>query len=772
MKKLLIIISLAFGFLSPLLAQHNPISRSSGFSGTGANMDVVYQRLNWNIDPRAAKNIKGSVTTYFKTLTANVAALSFDLRASAFNNASLIIQYHGINCAKSFSGNVLNITLPSTIPVINTLDSITINYSGAPPGVSGAAQGYQVGTDGDGINYVNTLSESYEDRDWWPCKADMQDKIDAMDIIVTVPWVAGTKDTFWVAANGKLVDSAITGNTRTFVFKTQYPIASYLVAVSVARFNRYYRVVNVGGTNVQVVYNILAGKSPAVYTNAVNAMDKINLALIAFSNKFGDYPFKNEKHGFYDGLMGAGGMEHQTFSAIAPNALTDLKTLAHELMHQWFGDNVSFATWNDLWLAEGFARYSEALLGELVPSLGLSKYTALKGYKTSALGLNSTSTYIPNSSIGTSNLIWNSTYGSAVYDRGCMVVSMLRALCGDVIFFNTLKDYQTNLAGKSATTDTLNNYFNRALGIDIKPFFDDFVKGTGNPNYNILWQPGGTGNKTLSVSVGSQAKNPTSSPVAYFHTPIVLHVKGFNAAEDTTIVFYDMGGGNLAKAGNGISAPVAGNLLRYNLSFIPNTVAYDDSARTLSTGSTNKVFTLDLKIIDFTVKQTRTFNNAVLTLDNNSVNATIILERSKDGVSFTEIGKMQLQETDGSSQKFYLNDINPSEGANFYRTKFKNTDGEYKYSKVIKISGIAKNHFTIIDNPVLGNIKLQTNDFNNPGRYNFRVYDLSGKKLFSIDKQISNGVTEIKMGSLPRGVYILKISGNPNIEDAIKFVVY
>jgi hypothetical protein len=64
-----------------------------------------------------------------------------------------------------------------------------------------------------------------------------------------------------------------------------------------------------------------------------------------------------------------------------------------------------------------------------------------------------------------------------------------------------------------------------------------------------------------------------------------LHVKGALAGQDTTITFFDWGSGNLSYAGKGLSIPVSGNRLSYYLSFTPTTVQYDDSARTLSTGS-------------------------------------------------------------------------------------------------------------------------------------------------------------------------------------------
>jgi len=571
-------------------------SNSTGQSGTGANINVVYHRVNWTIDPTAAtKTITGTVVTYFKTIVTNVSSITFDFNTSSFNNGSLSVTYHGTICTRSSASNILTITLPSTIAASNTLDSITINYSGIPPGIVNQAIGYQTG--GSGIEkYISTLSESYEDRDWWPCKADMQDKIDSMDINVTVPWITASFDTFWVASNGKLIDSTITGSTRTFKYQTRYPIASYLVFVSVAKFTRYFRSVNVSGTTVPVVYYLL--RNTGGQSTVTASMDKINSVLSAFSVKFGDYPFKLEKHGFYDGLLGGvTGMEHQTFSAMATANLNDLKTLAHELAHQWFGDNVSFATWNDLWLAEGFARYGEALAGELVPSLGYTGYSARSGYKTTALGLNTTTAWIPAASIGTSDAIWNNnTYSLSVYERGAMIVSMLRAMCGDTKFFQALTNYQTALAGKTATADSLKNYFNAILGTDISGFFNAYVGGSGATAYGngsglgnnvdtVYWNTPSS-NKLL-LSVGVQTKTNVAN-TNYFAGPVVVRATAAGGF-DTTIVFYDWGAGNLSYAGNGLSTPYGGNILSYDLSFTPTALVYDDSARTLSTGGTRKV---------------------------------------------------------------------------------------------------------------------------------------------------------------------------------------
>ncbi len=749
---------------------------STGQSGTGANINVVYHRCEWTIDPRSGKNISGTVTTYFKTTQANVSTINFDLNKNSFNNGSLVVTYHGTACTKSFpsSGavNILNITLPSNIPASNTLDSISITYSGTPPGVSGAAQGYQVG--GTGSNrYINTLSESYEDRDWWPCKADMQDKIDSMDIIVHVPWITASNDTFWVASNGVLLDSTITSSTsRRFIYKTRYPIASYLVAVSVAKFTRYHRSVDVNGTTTPVVYYLLSNASSKA-TKVAN-MDKINPVLQAFSNKFGDYPFKLEKHGYYDGLLGADGMEHQTFSSIASSGFS-LRTLTHELMHQWFGDNVTFATWNDLWLAEGFARYSEALAAELVPSLGYSAYSTLNGFKSSALSLNTASTWIPNSYMATSNLIWNSSYGSTVYERGSMIVSMLRALAGDAKFFQACTNYQTNMKGKAATTDSLKNYFNAVLGTDISAFFDDYVGGSGsgttavggigNPINTVNWNSP-SANK-LFIQMGSQSRT-SGSNVSYFRGPVVVHAT--NAAsgwtKDTTITFFDWGGGNMSYAGNGLSAPTT--LLYYKLSFTPTHLFYDDSARTLSTGSTFKLSTLAASVINFSGHKTATGNQLSLSLVNTSAANKIEIEKSINGIDFSTAGQMDEVTSNGQTNNYLYNDAFPYDGYTFYRAKIYYATGT-EITNIIKIESNKKSGIlTISPNPASNIVKIA---FNNSSRNEtmVKITNAEGKVVYELitNKEILN----YDVSGLANGVYMVSNIQNGALIQSNKLIV-
>jgi len=126
-------------------------ARLNSPSGTGQNIDVIYQKCDWQINPPVKKTIRGTVTITFKTTQASVSAISFDFNKASFNNAALSVTYQGTGVAFSFptTGNVdiLDIALPVTLP-INTTASVVITYAGDPPAVNGQEEGYQCKQDG------------------------------------------------------------------------------------------------------------------------------------------------------------------------------------------------------------------------------------------------------------------------------------------------------------------------------------------------------------------------------------------------------------------------------------------------------------------------------------------------------------------------------------------------------------------------------------------------------------------------------------------------
>ena len=643
---------------------------------------------------------------------------------------------------------------------LNKFDSITIFYNGRPPASLGEAIGYQRG--GTTGNYnIYTLSESFEDRDWWPCKADMQDRVDSMDFVINVP------NGYTAAANGKLVDSSLVDGNRVFVYKHRYSIPSYLVAVSVAKYTKYHRgTVNISGTQVPIVYYVYSSRGTSIETQ-LNAMDKVKPEMVAFSNLFGDYPFKNEKYGMYEFGWG-GGMEHSTFSAMGWSTMSSWSVIAHELAHQWFGNKVTFSTWNHLWLAEGFAKYLEVLAAEFVPGIA-SATSHLSGIRTNARSTSNApyGAYIPNSSITSSTVLWSSAYGSTTYYRGAMIVSMIRALLGDEKFFQACRNYLNDpaLAYKSATSDDLLAHFNAVAGRDISGFFNDYVYNGGYPTYNIRY---GVNSKLVTIQVNQSSR--TSSPLSYMRSPVVLRIK--NASRDTTVVIYDQNG-TVSKAGNGISAPVSGNILRYQLSFVPSSIEFDPLYVTMSTGTASALASLPINIIDFKAVNTNKTNEIRLWLDKSYEHDDVEIERSLDGKNFNTIGNMVRRTASTPDPEYVFTD--PVQPALFvyYRSRITDIDGTVKFTSVVKV----QNAFDEEDQLIISLTSSASATIVVPEKFHgqpcfLKVVSTAGQLIRSEKRsRDSNPRTELNLKGIPPGIYYLELSTANGLRSSKQFTV-
>jgi hypothetical protein len=529
-------------------------------STSGANINVVHHKIFWRINPDTLVSsttrpyLKGKVTTYFVTTAPNVSSISFDFSKNSYQTG-LITTYHGSAVSASFpaSGNVdlLTINLPQPIVNTGTLDSITIEFKGLAPAINGEAYGLQRSgsstTSQNSSYYYWTLAESYEDKNFFPCKQDNSDKIDSLTITISCP------SNQVAVANGKLVSTVTTSIGKEYTFKTKYPIASYLVAFSVGRFNKYTRTpVTVGGVQVPITYY----RRASMTASQLNSADANRSLMTIFGNLIGNYPFANDGYGMMEFGFG-GGMEHQTMSSMSSSAFTGFSIIAHELAHQWFGDKVTFTEWNDLWIAEGFAKYFESIAAEYDASTSTDPVAYRNSTKSNAIA--ATAAPVSILDITNSNTIWTSANNSSVYNRGAMVVSMLRKLMGNTKFYNATRNFlnSPNHAYKSISTNELKSFYETESGLNLTEFFNDWIYGRGNPNYAIKW--GNNGKKinfTLNQTVSA------SATVANFSTPVALRITNTTGG-DTTVVIFDENNANA-------TTPVS-----FILSFTPTSVTLD-----------------------------------------------------------------------------------------------------------------------------------------------------------------------------------------------------
>jgi hypothetical protein len=161
-------------------------------------------------------------------------------------------------------------------------------------------------------------------------------------------------------------------------------------------------------------------------------------------------------------------------------------------------------------------------------------------------------------------------------------------------------------------------------------------------------------------------------------------------------------------------------------------------------------------------------NNAIVQIEGSNGIQKIVLERSKDGNLFNEIGLMQ---TSGTTPDIYtLEDPNPF-SVTYYRVKITDFTGMIIYSRIVRVPGNNNLMFSILNNPVSGNIKIKSAEpFPSGTILNIKVFDSAGKKHLEIDQKVSGNLVEIK-NKLQKGTYFLKISDRENIESTLKLVI-
>jgi aminopeptidase N len=520
-----------------------------------ANYDVTYHKLEFTIDP-AVYFITGKVTTTFKALS-DMTTVTFDLT----NELTVTSVKSGVTNLTFVqnSSNELVITLPATLTTGNST-SVEINYSGQP--ASGEDAFTQSTHSGSPI--IWTLSEPFGARDWWPCKQDLNDKIDSIDVYITAPSQCVS------VSNGVQMNATTSGLNKTTHFKHNYPIPAYLVAIAVSNYQIFTQTAGTAPNTFPIVNYIY----PENYNSSVNLLAQTLPIMDFFESTFETYPFSNEKYGHAQCGFG-GGMEHTTVSFMG-NFSRGL--IAHELAHQWFGNKITCGTWKDIWLNEGFATYLSAMVIE-----HLDGATAFVNHKSSLIN-NITSNpsgnlYLTDVQATNVSRIFSSRLS---YNKGAMVLEMLRFKMGDTAFFQALKNYLADgdLAFGYAITTDLKEHLETVYGESLTEFFNDWIYNQGYPTYDITAQNWGSGQVRFVVN-----QTQSDASVSYFEMPVPVRIFGANGEQQDFI---------LENTSNG-------QVFLENITFPIIGVEFDPNKHLISRNSTtnlsNDVFVVDKSIV-------------------------------------------------------------------------------------------------------------------------------------------------------------------------------
>ncbi len=422
----------------------------------------------------------------------------FDLESESTQSLGLTVnevRVEGAPTTFTHGADTLAVALPAVLAAGDTT-TVAVDYAGMP--LPGRSPGF-------GLRFTNfidedfqpdpelpvaqTLSQPVSARTWWPCH---DHPADAATVRLTVEMPAdfelaapGIRESIETRPDGRVV--------QTNVMPT--PVPSYLVSLIVADFERWTEPITVtelldDGTTVPrtidlVHYAPTRRRDDAEYSwsNTASMMDR-------FEALWGPYPYADIKYG--NALFnGAVAMEHPTMSSIGDSPFTvsgEQSTLypgpvgdlvnAHELAHMWFGNAVRLERWGDIWLNEGFARYAETLwLEEFYGPEFAADYRAI---------LREGSDFWSGPLRDPSP---TALFSGVTYDKGALVLHMLRQVLGRDDFFAAMRNYVTDAALRfgAVTVEDFRAHCEAVYGGDLGWFFDPWLTREELPTAIVDW---------------------------------------------------------------------------------------------------------------------------------------------------------------------------------------------------------------------------------------------------------------------------------------------
>lgn len=322
--------------------------------------------------------------------------------------------------------------------------TVAIEYGGRPlpiddPGAYWQAVGWQYARE----DFYITDGEPTGSMNWYPCNNHPSDKA-TYTISVTVP--AGLT----VAANGVLTEQIENEDmTETFVWVMDAPMSSHNTFVAVGDF-----AVVRDETGAVPIRNFFPRESAEALADTFAETQAMMSWLV---DMLGPYPFA--EYGVVvlpetDSLT-----DNQTLSVFSPAYATQ-DIIIHQLAHQWFGNSVSLARWEDMWLKEGFASYLEFIYPD-----GFWQQSAkeeLVAYARGGMG-------------APAKIEVDELYGLAVFWRGALTLDALRAELGVEVFFDVLRSFYEEFAHSVATTEDFIALAERVSGKELDALFDAWL---------------------------------------------------------------------------------------------------------------------------------------------------------------------------------------------------------------------------------------------------------------------------------------------------------
>lgn len=393
----------------------------------------------------------------------------------------------------------LTMTLPAPSVAGQVLE-FAVRYAGIP------ADGLQIKPNRYGERAFFSDDWPNKARQWLPTIDHVAEKA-TMEMAVVAP------AHYQVISNGRRIEETdLPGGARRTVWLESVPISPWLYVLGVARF-----AVQVVGDYRGIpleTWVFARDRDAGFHDFAVPVKD----AMAFYSEFVGPYAY--EKLANVQSTATGGGMEAAT-AIMYDQASVDgtrrtrwRNVIIHEIAHQWFGNAVTEADWDDVWLSEGFATYFTSLFiehaygrDEFAQVLRDSRKTVVEFYERR-----------PDYRVVHENLADMAQVTTGMtYQKGAWVLHMLRQRIGDDRFWTGIRDYYARHMNGTATTADFRQAMERASGQDLAAFFTQWLYRGQIPRIEGTWswdaasrevvvemrqaQPGGAFDIELDVAI-------------------------------------------------------------------------------------------------------------------------------------------------------------------------------------------------------------------------------------------------------------------------------
>ena len=452
------------------------------------------------------QSLEGTANLLLKPYFYSSDQLVLDAKGMTFNSVSLRSANALIPLKYEYDSLKLDIQLDKEYNRQDTI-SIQIEYTAFPNKLAG--NGSKAIKDDKGLYFINPLGrDSVKPRQiwtqgeteasscWFPTIDSPNEKCSQKISIVV-------DSSLVTLSNGVLVSSELEGAFRVDTWEQKKQHAPYLFMMAIGEF----AIIKDSWKEIPVNYYVPKKDS----SNAKGVFGNTPEVLSFFSEKLGyTYPW-DKYHQVVVSDYVSGAMENTGAVIYGKWVFTSSQeridynwenVVAHELFHHWFGDLVTCESWANLPLNESFATYGEYLWIE--HKYGLKEAGKhLRGDYLSYLSDTPRVDLIRYHYDDKEDM-----FDSHTYEKGSLILHMLRNLVGDDAFFASINLYLQNRAFKTAEVHDLRMAFEQVSGQDLNWFFNQWFLDKGHPILDVNWETSGD-SLLLNVSQTQNIEYPT-----------------------------------------------------------------------------------------------------------------------------------------------------------------------------------------------------------------------------------------------------------------------